>query len=126
MGGLAVLNVGSGDTKLSFDRKKPAERERCARIVEDMLKRGYAILVEVGKRKGKPLYQSATGFDPKTCEYLIVGLPQEEEGEIARIVDVPQDLERGRTPLIKRGRPPVTRKDATTTNAVAISRSAGG
>jgi hypothetical protein len=30
-----------------------------------MLKRGFAILVQVGTRKGEPLYQRAKGFDPR-------------------------------------------------------------
>lgn len=119
------MNVGSGDTKLSFDKSKPAERERAARIVQDMLRRGYAILVQVGKRKGKPLYQSATGFDPKTCEYIISGLPPEVELDIATATGLkaPEPKEKN---LIKRGRVAKNRLDAHRTSAVAIARSAGG
>lgn len=76
-GTLGVLNVGAGDTKLSFDPTKPAECERAAAVVVDMLRRGYAIMVQVGERDGKPLYMRAESFDPATCEYLIVGLPEQ-------------------------------------------------
>ena len=51
MGQIGVLNVGAGDTKLSFDKNNPAEMIRSARIVTDMLRRGYALLVEVTDKK---------------------------------------------------------------------------
>jgi hypothetical protein len=43
---LSILNVGHGDTKLTFDKDKPEERERAALIVGEMLRKGFAILVE--------------------------------------------------------------------------------
>lgn len=81
--GLSILNVGEGDTKLTFDPDKPVERERAARIVTDMLRRGYAILIHAGEKDGEPIYRRAKRFDPKTCEYLIDGLSEAEEKEIA-------------------------------------------
>ena len=75
-GGLGILNVGAGDTKLTFDPNNPAECERAAAVVMDMLKRGYAIMVQVGEREGKPLYTRAESFDPATCEYIVMGLPE--------------------------------------------------
>lgn len=82
MNNVIVLNVGAGDTKLTFDPKKPAERKHAARVITDMLKRGYAILVEVGEDKdGEPLYRRAKAFDAKTCEYIIVGLPEDAAAE---------------------------------------------
>lgn len=75
-GSLGILNVGAGDTKVSFDPSKPAEVERACAVVMDMIKRGYAIMVQVGERDGKPLYMRAESFDPATAEYLVVGLPE--------------------------------------------------
>jgi hypothetical protein len=66
-GEVGVLNVGLGDTKLSFDKSDPAERIRAARIVRDMLRRGYALLVEVEPGK----FQRAKDFDDETCEYIV-------------------------------------------------------
>lgn len=109
-GELGILNVGAGDTKLTFDKKKPAEMERAKRAVEDMLKRGYAILVQVGTRKGKPLYQRAEGFDSETAEYIIVGAPDDVEKETRR--------------KTKKAKP--RRIPAAKTKAVAVARSAGG
>jgi hypothetical protein len=118
-GQIGILNVGAGDTRLSFDPDKPAERERAAKVVTDMLHRGYAILVQVGERDGKPLYMRAEAFDPKTCEYLIVGAPEESP------VTVPAAP--GPTMARSRGRKRKTlRVPAATTRSVAVARSAGG
>lgn len=69
-GTVGILNVGAGDTKLSFDPRNPAERIRAARIVRDMLRRGYALLVEV-ERDGVKRFERATDFLEDTCEYVI-------------------------------------------------------
>lgn len=119
-GDVGILNVGLGDTKVSFDKSKPAERDRAAAVVTDMLQRGYAILVQVGEKDGKPIYMRGDSFDPETCEYIIVGLPeryQDEEKAEQEPADAPQPSRRGRKP---------GRKDASKTTAVAVARSAGG
>lgn len=70
-GEVAILNVGDGDTKLSFDPKNPAERIRAARIVADMIRRGYALLVEVDDGNGGKHYTRALSFNEEVCEYII-------------------------------------------------------
>lgn len=114
-GEVGILNVGAGDTKLTFDKKNPVERARAAKIVEDMLKRGFAILIQVGKKNGEPLYQRAKGFDPKRCEYIIAGGPDEH-----------LDLSAPVAALTKRGRGRPIRLAAETTRAVSVGRTAGG
>jgi hypothetical protein len=69
-GAVGILNVGAGDTKLSFDKNNPAERIRAARVVKDMLRRGYALLVEVDTPSGKK-FTRALDFDEAVCEYII-------------------------------------------------------
>jgi hypothetical protein len=113
-GQLGILNVGTGDTKLTFDAKNPVERARAAGIVKDMLKRGFAIMVEVGMKDGKPLYQRAESFDPNTCEYIIAGGPDEH-------IDLGIEV-----PAAKKKRGPKIRLRADSTKGVAVSRSAGG
>lgn len=44
---LSVLNVGAGDLHIEFDKSDPADVEKAQGIIEDMLKRGYAILVRL-------------------------------------------------------------------------------
>jgi hypothetical protein len=120
-GVIGILNVGVGDTKVSFDKEKPEERKRAAQIVTDMLRMGYAILVQVGEKEGKPLYMRAESFDPETCEYLIVGLPQAEATEPET------DEETSTATPKKRGRKAkASRVPADSTRATAVARSAGG
>lgn len=111
-GTIGILNVGAGDTKLTFNKKNPAERKRAAGIVTDMLRRGYALLVQVGTKNGEPLYQRAKAFDPKTCEYIISGGPDDT-------VDIG-------TEAIKPPRVKVKRIKAESTRAVSVGRTAGG
>ena len=73
MGEVAILNVGAGDTKLSFDPSNPTEARRAAKIVKDMIRRGFAVLIEVGSDERGPLYRRAHDFDEATAEYIRVG-----------------------------------------------------
>lgn len=119
MSNLMILNVGAGDTKLSFDPKNKAERQHAARVVKDMLKRGYAILVEAGEDKnGEPLYQRAKAFDAKTCEYIIVGLPEDANEE------APKKTPQRKTSKARRQE--TRRIPAEGSRAVAVARTAGG
>ena len=113
-GEIGILNVGAGDTKISFDKSKPAERKRAAKIVKDMIERGYAIMVQVGEKDGKPLYQRAESFDPETCDYIVMGVPDEPKPAAAA----------GERP--RRAKVQPVRVDAATTRAVSVARSAGG
>lgn len=129
MGGVGILNVGAGDTKLSFDKSNPAERIRAARIVKDMLRRGYALLVEV-EVKGEKQYIRAHDFDEDVCEYIIadfdpviaawedvkepVGAKVQEEAAAAPV----------REPAAKPGGK--RRVKAEESRAVAVGRTAGG
>lgn len=72
MGEIGILNVGAGDNRLVFDLKDPAGMIRAARVVKDMIRRGYALLIETGKDvDGKMQYRRAQDFDENTCEYII-------------------------------------------------------
>lgn len=121
MADLSILNVGQGDTKITFDKNNPAERERACKIVQDMLKLGYAILVQAGEKDGKPIFYRATAFDPETAEYIVVGVPEDSaelfrEQLIKETKDMPYKVPRkGRTKIAAEG-----------TTAVAVARSAGG
>lgn len=110
---MAILNVGDGDTKITFDKNNTEERNRACRIVKDMLKRGYAILVQAGEKDGKPIFYRATDFDPETAEYIVAGMPDEALSEsIIEVIPSPG----------KR----IKRLPAEKTKAVSVARSAGG
>jgi len=116
-GEVGILNVGAGDTKLTFDKTKPEERKRAAAVVKSMIERGFAILIQVGQdpKDGEPIYRRAKGFDPETCEYIIVGAPDEEEQSEAAV-----------SPTEKKPRGRARRVPAESTRAVSVGRSAGG
>lgn len=116
-GMVAILSVGAGDTKLSFDPTKPAEVRKAAKIVKDMIRRGFVLLIEVGKNDKGPIYQRAHDFDEKTAEYIIAGEAHVEDEQKA-----------APTPkmAVKKGKRPYHRVAAGRTNAVAVARTAGG
>lgn len=129
-GTIGILNVGAGDTKLTFDKANPAERERAAKIVAEMIQRGYSILVQVGVQKHdgreEPIFRRAHGFDAETCEYIIAAGPDEEIAV--------GDLLKAEAPAEEKRRPGAPRKNkgdrvripADRTRAVSVGRSAGG
>lgn len=154
MGEVAVLNVGAGDTKLSFDKGNPAECIRSARIVKDMLRRGYALLVEV-ERDGKKAFERATDFREDICEYIIadfdpviaeeadawgdsnrlanreqIKLKEKDRGQGSTVEEGHQDIEAaspdGAGAGGKKGRGRKRGVPASGTRAVAVARSAGG
>lgn len=122
-GEVGILNVGAGDTKLSFDPANPKERERAARIVTDMIRRGFTILIQVGVQDGEPLYQRAKGFKEDTCEYLIAGDPGElDDGKTGEA----EPRKAGGSRKGSRNGPYQKRVAASGTRAVAVGRTAGG
>lgn len=122
-GELSLLNVGTGDTKISFDPSKPAEVKKASRAVKDMLKRGYAILIEVGKDENGPLYRRATSFDENTLEYIVVDPPTKPLSQTATGERREKNAERART---RRGRTSTRRVPARRAKGVAVAPTAGG
>lgn len=72
-GELSILNTGAGDIKISFNTASVSEVIRAKRILTDMLRRGYAIVVEV-ERNGEKAYERIKEFDEKHGEYVIADL----------------------------------------------------
>lgn len=137
IGTVGILNVGHGDTKLSFDKDNPAECIRAARIIRDMLRRGYALMIE--QPPGSKKYVRVHEFRDDTFEYVIadfdpVTAQEVEATEQAKAppegrTDEPPTAPQDGTPATQtRGRPPRRTRavPASETRAVAIGRSAGG
>ena len=132
-GGVGILNVGAGDTKLSFDKNNPAERIRAARVVKDMLRRGYALLVEV-EVDGVKKFTRAIDFDEDVCEYIIADF----DPVVAATHDATEagngeqdEVEAGDpSPVAARAKPVrrVIKKriPADSARSVAVARTAGG
>ena len=138
-GTIGVLNVGAGDTKLSFDKDNPMERARSARIVADMLRRGYVLFIDVGNKN----YQRVLKFDENVCEYIIadfdpiVAEQSSPDPKSNPAEDAPDESSREtpsdegaeaptEAPLKKRRGRSTKRIDASATSGVAVHRSAGG
>lgn len=69
-GTLDILNCGAGHLELKLTDKDPIEIERAKRIIQDMLKRGYALFIH-GKDKALIRVKK---FDPKKLVYVIADL----------------------------------------------------
>lgn len=133
-GQIGILNVGCGDTKLSFDKSNPAECIRAARIVTDMIKRGYALLVEVEQPNGTKTYQRVYAFREETCEYVIADMDplqaQRADEQEAQNEQAGETSSEAATPQGDKARPKGKRGTrtlkASETRGVAVARSAGG
>lgn len=66
MGELSVLNCTAGDIRIKFDKENQVDVERAKRMIQDMLRRGYILAVEV---KGKTII--AKDFDAEHGEYIV-------------------------------------------------------
>lgn len=133
-GEVGILNVGAGDTKLSFDRSNPAEMIRAARIVKDMIRRGYALLVQT-PGSNPPVYQRAYDFDENTCEYIIADLDPvqaqaadaaEEESREEATQTEEHEQARPVARAKKAGKAKTRRVHAADTRSTAVARTAGG
>ena len=111
IGEVGILNVGAGHIKLSFDPNDSMERLRAARIVKDMLQRGYVLAIEV-ERDGGQSFERVLEFREDTCEYIIADY------------DPTGATDAGDQPKPKRGGRRAVR--AETTRAIGVARSAGG
>jgi hypothetical protein len=128
MGELSVLNVAAGDIKLTFDTNDAVEAIRAKRMISDMLRRGYALLIEVD---GK--FQRALEFKEDVGEYIVAdfdpsgpALKPQITHTIAEEIIHAENETKNETSLPKaksRGRKAIPMEKA---KAVAVGRSAGG
>lgn len=109
-GSLCVPNVGLGDIEVRFNQHDSAERDKALRMLTDMQKRGYAILVRLDDGS----YTRAVEIDTARGCY-VVQLP---DGD-AQVDGVELKPRRGRK--ARTSRVPIERA-----HAVGIARSAGG
>src|SRR6185436_17393172 len=89
-GTLEILNVGRGDVKISYDSNNAAEAIRAKRIIKDMLRRGYALLVEVD---GK--FSRVKEFDEAAGEYVIADFDPEGDEPTEEVEAGPPKGKRG-------------------------------
>jgi hypothetical protein len=154
-GVLEILNVQGGDVKITFDQQNVSDAIRARRIVTDMLRRGYALVVEI-ERNGEKAYERIQGFDEARGEYIVADFDAMAAHEsdmddaadrlrkVAEQEDRLRELNRraaayppeeaapkmdeeepAATEKKKQGRPS-TRMPMESTKATAVGRSAGG
>jgi hypothetical protein len=126
-GTVGILNVGAGDITLSFDKANPSECIRASRIVKDMLRRGYALLVEVAPGQ----YRRAHDFDESIQSYIIADYdPSAEQQEISGGKESASEAAAESTapaaPKAKRRKAIKKALPAASVRAVAVGRTAGG
>lgn len=137
-GSVGILNVGAGDTKLTFDRNNPQERIRAARIVKDMIRRGYALLISIPPKKkgGEVTYRRATDFDENTCEYIIADFDPVEaqradeeqinEEAVETAASGTGEARESKAGSSKKPRGRKQRVKAENVSAISVARTAGG
>ncbi len=122
MGTLSVLNVGGGDIRISFDKASAAEAIRAKRVITDMMRRGYAVLIEVDGA-----FQRAVDFDENVGEYIIADYDPMVETTGAEDGEQEERIERPEIAVQKAKRKTTRRRiSMERANAVGVARSAGG
>lgn len=136
-GEVSIFNVGTGDTKLVFDKNNPQEVIRAGRIVKDMIRRGYSLLIEIEDPvTGQKICRRALDFDENVAEYIIadfdpIAAQEADKGQESNHEETEQAAaaapegaipDSAKLPRAKRTR----RIKATETRAFAVGRTAGG
>lgn len=116
-GELSVLSCGKGDIRITLNPGDEIEAARAKRMINDMLRRGYILAIEVDGQLKK-----VDGFDDKTNEYIIV------EGALYSGDAPDSETPEPEATLKKPGRPKGTKKRVpmTSTKATAIPPTGGG
>lgn len=77
-GSLDVLNCGAGHLAFTFDGGDALEVEKARRVIEDMLRRGYAIFLE--NEDGS--LSKVESFDPRRNAYIVAEtVPDRPQGQ---------------------------------------------
>jgi len=126
--GIDILSTGSGHIEIRFDGKDPMEVERASRIIQDMLKRGYALFIHEGETVVK-----VQSFDPAKNVYivadgpLVAGTPEQAQEKTSEPASelTPAEQAAGDAPR-KRGRYKKREVKVTEARATAVGRTAGG
>lgn len=106
---LDVLQVGRGHLRLTVDSADPVEVERARWLIEDMLRRGFAIFVE----NDDGTASRVKGFDPEHMTYIVGDGPDDAEAAPAD----PAPAKKGRH---------LRQVPVATAKATAVGRTAGG
>lgn len=79
--GLDVLNAAEGHLNIKFDKDSPEETAKAQKIIGDMLKRGYAIFIDVGDGELKRVKHFKKDID----SYVVEEIPDEKAESVKPI-----------------------------------------
>jgi len=120
MGSLSCLNVSGGDIEITFDTQSAAEAIRAKRMIKDMLRRGYALLIE----QEDGTHTRALDFDEKVGKYIVADFdPTIEETDGKQIETQTETSEPTLKKTSRSRRKQIPMEKAKT---VAVAPSAGG
>lgn len=122
MGSLEILNVQGGEVKITFDHHDAPEAIRARRIISEMIRSGFVLLVEVERNKEKR-FERAVSFDEARGEYIIADF-MPANGAPTPLVSAAQPAEEAAPTPGKRGRR--RRVPMEEAQATAVGPSAGG
>lgn len=131
MGQVAALNCGAGDIRVTFEKGNVFETERAKGVIQDMLKRGYALFVDEGDGK----FVKASRFDPEKEVYIIGNGPLAEDDQAetdAAVADAKASTIGADMGQPRRGRPPGAKNKSSRAvsmhkgKAVGVAPTAGG
>lgn len=122
MGKLSCLSVNDGDIEISFDTEDCAEAIRAKRIITDMLKRGYALLIKMADGR----YVRAHEFDEKQGVYVIADYDPQEEIKTDDKEEISNEKPEPTLKKADRRTKQYRRQTMSSSEVVAVAPSAGG
>lgn len=119
VGTLDVLSTGHGHMKVTITPGDDAERDKAKRMIEDMLKRGFSIFVELDNGETRRVKK----FDPDKFVYYVDPPEEIPEPEVATAAPAAGPKPSKAKKAAKR---PYRAVPAGSARATAVGRSAGG
>lgn len=112
--GLDVLNCGAGHIEIDFTKDDPNSVTEAKKIIQDMIKRGYTVVIETEDRQTRRV----EAFDPEHSHYIVSAGPT-----VIEPADEPAGAEAATPPKKK---PKKEKVPMTKARATGIGRTAGG
>lgn len=131
MGSINCLSVSEGDITITFDSNNAAEAIRAKRMIRDMLRRGYALLVKLEDGT----YTRCLEFDEASSEYIVADfdpvIAAEQDNNDVQEIEKQTEEAKAIQPNAKKfpgpGRPRGRKRlDMSKSHATAIAPSSGG
>lgn len=121
-GVLDVLQIGRGHLRMTIEEGNGVDVDRAKRVIEDMMRRGYAIFVEDPDGSTHRVLE----FDPERFVYVIDDTMAAVPATGPMIGAAPDEVAAAPVPRPPRARRATKAVGVGTAKATAVGRSAGG